>query len=237
MAHIIEQSAPQTIFHLASLFLVEHRQEDLERLIQSNILFGAQVLEAAVCNGVPFVVNTGTSWQHYEEIGYRAVCLYAATKQAFEDILRFYTDAYPLRALTLKLFDTYGPQDPRNKLFALLRKASQSGKKLAMSLGEQKLDLVYIDDVVRAFLHAEHLLQSDRHDLADSYGVSSQTNVTLRDVVALYAQVTGWHPQIEWGMRPYRKREVMTPWRAENLPGWQPMIDLVTGIRRMEELG
>ena len=233
---IIEQSAPQTVFHLASLFLAEHQPHDLERLIQSNILFGMQLLEAAVGCGVPFLVNTGTSWQHYEQIDYRAVCLYAATKQAFEDILRFYTDAYPLRALTLKLFDTYGPHDPRYKLFALLRKASQSGETLAMSPGEQKLDLVYIDDVVQAFIHAEHLLQSSRRDVADSYAVSSQTHVSLRDVVALYARVTGWQPQIEWGMRPYRKREVMTPWQAENVPGWEPTIDLETGIRHMEKL-
>jgi nucleoside-diphosphate-sugar epimerase len=236
MARIMERSTPRTVFHLASLFLAEHRPDDLEPLIGSNILFGTQLLESMVGGQAPFLVNTGTSWQHYEQADYRAVCLYAATKQAFEDILRFYTDAYPLRAVTLKLFDTYGPRDPRNKLFGLLRKAAQSGETLAMSGGEQKLDLVYIDDVVRAFLHAEDLLQSDRLDLAGAYGVSSQTHVTLRDLVALYADLTGCRLHINWGGRPYRKREVMTPWRAENLPGWNAMIDLATGIRRMEGL-
>lgn len=236
MARIVERAAPRTVFHLASLFLAQHAPEDVEPLIRSNILFGTQLLEAAAAHGVPCLVSAGTSWQHYERSDYRAVCLYAATKQAFEDIMRFYADAYPLRALTLKLFDTYGPADPRNKLFALLRRAAERGEPLALSPGEQKLDLVYVDDVVRAFLHAERRLRSEQADLAGAYGVGSGRLVTLREVAALYQRVTGRHVDIRWGERPYRQREVMVPWGGESLPGWQATTDLETGIRRMEGL-
>ncbi|MBK9712524.1 MAG: NAD(P)-dependent oxidoreductase [Kouleothrix sp.] len=236
MLRLFEQAAPDIVFHLASLFLAQHRPDDVEPLIRSNILLGAQLLEAMSTHAVPFLVSAGTSWQHYDQHDYRAVCLYAATKQAFEDIAQFYADAYPLRTLTLKLFDTYGPNDSRNKLFALLRQAIEGGEPLAMSPGEQKLDLVYIDDVVQAFLQAERLLRADRPDLASAYGVSSGRQLMLREVAALYERVMGQRIDIRWGGRPYREREVMVPWSGENVPGWQATTDLETGIRRMEGL-
>ena len=66
------------------------------------------------------MVNTGTSWQHYENSDHRPSNLYAATKQAFEEILNFYATAYPLRVCSLHLSDTYGPNDIRPKLFGFL---------------------------------------------------------------------------------------------------------------------
>ena len=39
------------------------------------------------------IVNTGTSWQHYCNKPYSPVNLYAATKQAFEEILQYYVEA------------------------------------------------------------------------------------------------------------------------------------------------
>jgi nucleoside-diphosphate-sugar epimerase len=234
MLRVVERAAPRTIFHLASLFLAQHTPDDVDPLIRSNILFGTQLLEAMARCGVPNLVYAGTSWQHYETQEYRAVCLYAATKQAFEDIARFYADAYALRAVTLKLFDTYGPRDPRNKLFALFRGAAARGEALRMSPGEQRLDLVYIDDVVRAFLHAERLLGAAAPGLTSSYGVSSGRRVTLREVAATYERVTGKQLNIQWGGRPYRAREVMRPWQGDALPGWQATTDLETGIRQME---
>ena len=91
-------------------------------------------------NGVSKIINTGTFWQHYENREYSPTCLYAATKQAFESILHYYVEAKFLMIITLILFDSYGPSDPRPKLFSLLQEARQSEKVIAMSPGEQKID-------------------------------------------------------------------------------------------------
>jgi len=68
-------------------------------------------------------------------------------------------NATPLRAVTLKLFDTYGPNDPRNNLSSLLRSAADARVPLAISPGEQLMDLVFVDDVVDAYLAAVRRLQ------------------------------------------------------------------------------
>jgi nucleoside-diphosphate-sugar epimerase len=163
------------------------------------------------------------------------VNLYAASKQAFEDILCFYAKAWNIRAMTLKLFDVYGPEDPRNKIINLFKKHSLGGKPLAMSPGMQRMDLVYIDDVVAAFLRAAELMLSKKTDsLAPCYAVTSFRHIPLKKVASIYQRITGRKLRIVWGGRPYRAREVMVPWKGKPLPGWKATVDLETGIQKTE---
>ncbi len=230
---IVRQARPEIIFHAASLVQASHEAEDLEPLIASNILFGTQLLEAAVRSEVHFFVNTGSYWQHYKTRDYNPVNLYAATKQAFQDILRFYAESFPLRAVTLKLFDVYGPEDQRNKIFSQLEDAYSTGKPLQMSPGEQLLDLIFIDDAVEAYCHAALLLESRGEGLEESYAVSSGRQIPLKEVVEIYQKLARRKIPIEWGGRPYRQREVMRPWTGKTLPDWKPRVDLETGISKM----
>lgn len=233
---IVAAAAPDVVFHLASRFVAEHQTEDVESLVTGNVLFATQLAEAMLVNGVHRLVNTGTSWQHFEGDAHRPVSLYAATKEAFEAILAFYTDATPLRVVTLKLFDTYGPADPRPKLFALLRRITEMQAPLAMSPGEQQIDLVYVDDVVDAFETAAARLLAGEVGRHESYAVSSGQPLRLRDLVETYSRITGRTLSVEWGGRPYRAREVMVPWSGGfALPGWLPRVGLEEGIRRVLE--
>lgn len=237
MMGIMRDVSPDVVFHLASLFLAQHRVEDVVPLVRSNVLFGSQLLEAMAQHGVHRLVNTGTSWQHYESRDYSPVNLYAATKQAFEDILRFYVDGTSLRAVSLKLFDSYGPGDPRPKLFTLLRRVAEQGDALEMSPGEQLIDLVYIDDIVDCFILAAERLLADQVTCHECYAVSSGAPVKLRELVDMYARVIGRPLPVKWGGRPYRPREVMVPWHTgSTLPGWQPQVGLAEGIALMEGL-
>ena len=234
---IIEQFHPDLVFHLASVFIANHKAEDVSTLIDSNIAFGAQLLESMAQHKTPYLINTGTSWQHFEDDEYNPVNLYAATKQAFEDILEYYLQATLLKAITLNLFDTYGPRDPRPKLFNTLERAAQEKTQLNMSPGEQFIDLVYVDDVVHAFICAANRLFNGTAKRYESYAVSSGQPIRLRDLVDLYKSVTGYELDILWGGRPYRGREVMIPWKSgKALPGWEPKVGLIEGITNCKNL-
>ena len=234
LAACVAQVRPDVVFHLASLFLAQHTTKDIEQLIQSNVLFGNQLLEAMKENGVRYIVNTGTSWQHYNNEDYNPVCLYAATKQAFEAVLEYYTQAWDIRAITLKLFDTYGPEDSRQKIIQLLSKASKSHEPLLLSPGDQMIDLVHVDDVVAAYqLAAERLFDECglHHEI---FAVSSGEPVSLRRLVEIFERTNQLKLPVHWGARPYRKREVMVPWnRGSKLPNWEPKIPLAVGIGSM----
>lgn len=225
-------SRPDVVFHLASLVIVEHQSNQIDSLINSNVLFGTQLLESCARNGVKHFINTGTSWQHYRENLYDPVCLYAATKQAFEDILDYYVDAYQMQVITLKLFDTYGPHDPRSKLVNLLLRSLQSGEKIEMSPGEQLLDLVHIDDVIRAYLLCAKELEESKEKYSHTrYAVSSGHAISVRSLVDLIEKLCQKKINAVFGGRPYRQREVMFPWRGGNRPReWIPQVSLTDGL-------
>lgn len=228
----VAKAKPDVVFHLASLVLSQHATKDVEPLMTSNLLFGNQLLEAMKINGVTSIISTGTFWQHYNNQDYNPVCLYAATKQAFEAILEYYIQACGFKAITLKLFDTYGPDDPRPKLFNLLNKAATSGEPLDMSSGEQLIDLVHIDDVTEAYVIAAECLLAGAVSQHEHHVVSSGHPLPLKELVELYAEVTGQNIKVNWGARPYRYREVMMPWNlGVTIPGWSPKIAFEEGLR------
>ncbi|TAL55373.1 MAG: NAD(P)-dependent oxidoreductase [Pandoraea sp.] len=234
MLSILNEVRPDIIFHLASLFISEHSAGDVSKLIESNLLFATQLAEAATPAGVKGFINTGTAWQYYQGSTYCPVNLYAATKQAFEDILSWYHDARGLSCVTLKLFDTYGPGDRRRKLINILVDASKNGTVLNMSPGEQILDLCHIDDVVSAYVRAADMLLEQSEPMFQDYMISGE-RLRLRDLVALVERVAGRALLVDFGGRPYRAREVMQPWNdsTKSLPSWRPSIGLEQGVRQL----
>ncbi len=223
------------IIHLASLFLAQHKPEDIPALVQSNVLFSAQLLDAAVQANIPWFINTGTFWQHYQNAAYSPVNLYAATKQAFMDIAQYYIATSPINFVTLKLSDTFGPGDTRPKIFNLWLKISQTQETLDMSPGEQLIDISYVDNVIDGYEQLIKLLSEDagKKLKGQSFALKSNERMSLKELSKVFEEVTQTKLSINWGKKSYRPREVMLPWEhGETIPGWQPNISLREGIKR-----
>lgn len=232
MLGIVAEAKPQAVIHLASLFLVQHKAQDIVPLIQSNITLGTALLEACAQNGVKFFVNTATHWQHYNLEDYNPVNLYAATKQSFEDIMRYYTEACGIKALTVKIIDTYGPFDTRGKVATLFKRIALSGEILEMSPGSQELGLLYIDDAVKAFMIA--LQEVQKTEKYNSKIAAPKRLYTLREVAAIFEAVSEKKLNILWGAKEYRPREMMKVWNCEeNILSGQELIDLPEGLAKM----
>lgn len=231
MQQITDEAKPDVVFHLASLFLSEHQSQDIEPLVTSNLLFGTQLVEAMSKAGVNRLINTGTSWQHYESRDYSPVNLYAATKQAFEAVSQYYVEARGLRVITLKLYDTYGMDDPRPKLLNLLKSVAETGQRLDMSSGEQLIDLVHINDVVEAYIVAAQRLLSDEVVGCEQYAISSGQSLPLKELVMYIDSILKKKLEINWGGKKYRDREVMEVWSSgPQLPNWVPNITIGEGL-------
>lgn len=224
LADILARAEPDIVFHLASLYLGEHQPDQIEELVASNIRFPTQLAEAMTATGATRLINTGTAWQHFRTDGYNPVNLYAATKQACLDLLRFYHDARDLSCITLKLFDTYGAGDKRRKIVQLLLDAASTGATLQMSPGEQILDLIHVDDVTEAFVAAAERLLAAEDKVNEEYLLSGE-RFTLKELAGEVEASTARSISVEFGARPYRAREVMLPVEpspATRLPGWSP---------------
>jgi nucleoside-diphosphate-sugar epimerase len=222
------------VIHLASLFLASHNPNDISNLVTSNIQFGTELLEAAKSSNVTWFLNTGTFWQNYENERYNPVNLYAATKEAFETIAKFYTQTSNLVFTTIKLNDTFGTNDTRPKIFNLWRKIAASGERLEMSAGEQIIDISYIDDVVNAYVQSINLLEENPSVHKNkTYVITNEEKPMLKDLAKVFEKATDTKLNIGWGGREYRDREVMLPYSSgETVPGWKQQYTLEEAIRK-----
>lgn len=224
------------VIHLASLFLAQHTQDTVKDLIDSNVLFGTQLLDASVAAHIPWFINTGTFWQHYNNKKYSPVNLYSATKQAFEVLAQYYLETSSINFVTIKLCDTYGSSDTRPKIFNLLSKISTSKETLDMSPGGQLLNINHIDDVINGYMRMVMLISQPKTAKklrGKSFAISAKKVISLKKLVTIFEKVTKTKLSINWGGRGYRPREVMVPWNKGNLiPGWKQSVSLEDGIKK-----
>lgn len=238
MVNILEQARPEVVFHLAAKASAEHSVDEVDAMLSSNVLFSTQLVEAMFRTGVRNFVNTETFWQfQHGSDEYSPVCLYAATKQAFHDILKYYVGSGHINALSLVLYDTYGADDTRKKLFTLLKQAAKDKRLLDMTPGEQIIDISHVDDVVAAYMRAGEILLSKSSRSLDTYAVSSGQRMSLRQLVELIDHECVCPTNVNWGGKLYRPNEVMNPWVGRQLPGWQPKVPLETGLRQVFQGG
>ena len=224
----VEASNPEIIIHLATRFQAAHTPSDIRALIQSNVEFGAQLLESGKNLGSRFV-NVSSSWHHYEGKPYSPVSLYAATKQAFSDIGLYYAET-GLDFRDLTIYDTYGPTDERNKLIRLLLLAARSGTPIDMGEGNQLINLLYITDVVNAIMQ----IASDSTESSEgtqNFVARADKSISIKELAATMEHVTGRSINARWGVRPERPREMLTDWQfGKALPSWKQQVSLENGL-------
>lgn len=226
------------VMHLAAAVITNYTPEQIPVLIRSNIEFGTQVLEAMKFSATRLFIGTGSYWQNYNSDTYNPVDLYAATKEAFEKILQYYVDAFGFRAVTLRLFDVYGEDDRRPKLWTLLRDIAGTDRSLDISAGEQMLDMVHVNDVAGAYEAAYRHLRENLGVHNEIFGVYTGEMKSLKEIVELYKKILGKEMKLNWGARPYKDREVMRPFEGyAKLPNWENNITLEMGLTKFNKQG
>lgn len=233
IADILKREKVDSLVHLASVFLGEHKPSDVDLLVDSNVGFGTRVLEACALAGVRKVVMTGSSWQH---LGNSSVNLYGALKTGLEAVARYYADAHGISVAFLKLYDSFGPRDPRPKLIPFLLAAYRdptAKEPLQLSEGAQIVDFTHVDNSVEALIKAIEWTAIHPGKFQD-FRVTGREPMSLRQFIALIEETTGHDFKLRWGARPYRHREVMVPWmEAPEIPGFRPLVPLRDGILKV----
>lgn len=229
---VIAAFRPDCVIHVAAAIVGEHAPEDAERILRANVVFPCNLLEAMGENGCRLFVNTSSFWQHYDAAPYRPTNLYAASKQAFEDVLAHYVERGHVSAASLVLYDSYGAADERPKIVRLLVEAALNGTPLDMTAGEQVIDLTHVEDIARAYAIAVETLARAEAPGAFRWFVSGE-RMRLADLVALVEHHAGGRAAM-LGRRPYRPREIFEPIAPlDPLPGWAPTRTLAQDIAAM----
>ncbi|PAF41221.1 NAD(P)-dependent oxidoreductase [Helicobacter sp. 11S03491-1] len=232
------------IIHLATFYKPSHTPNDILNFIDSNITFGASILEAMSASGVDFFINTTTFSQYTHptsDIFYPAG-FYDSTKEAFVDIMQYYSIHLPTKFANLMLYNTYGKNDTRPKIFNLWKQNIQNKQTLQMSKGEQLIDITHIQDVIAGFDNLIDFLSkmTKKSSLIPNFTLENN-RLSLKNLAKIYEDTLGVKLNISWGAKPYRKGEIMNPISTQisqnftKVPNWKPTIDITDGIKKLYE--
>jgi nucleoside-diphosphate-sugar epimerase len=216
------------VFHLASLYLANHKAEEVSELITSNIQFSTQLLEGMLEGGSKKIINVGSYAQHNDSEEFNPFNLYSSTKEAFQNILYFYHLAHGLSCLNLKLFDTYGLGDTRGKLINLITDSLLEGSNLELSPGDQLIDLSHVDDVVKHFLKAEEYLSNLNEEPSWQVFFVSGERLTVKELVINLEKIVGRKFRGSFGKRLYRDREIMNPVLSSKELPWEKKVHKIS---------
>jgi nucleoside-diphosphate-sugar epimerase len=156
---------------------------------------------------------------------------YSVAKLSAMHLADLFGRIFSLPCVVVRPFNVYGPGEPTGRLVpVLLQRAKFGGGDVPLTLGEQRRDFVYVDDVAEGIVRALLEPKAQGTILNLCTGVPRM----VREVVTAAVNVTGGilHPQ--FGALPYREGEVMELWgstsRLEQILGWKPTTSIEDGL-------
>lgn len=66
MVEIFRLAKPDLVYHLATYYVAEHQPQDIQNLVDTNILFSMQLVEAMAATDVSKIIVAGTAWTHFD---------------------------------------------------------------------------------------------------------------------------------------------------------------------------
>lgn len=237
LAQVVRDAAPATIFHLAAQVDVRKALADPAYDADVNITGTIAVLEAAreVGARVVFASTGGAGYGEYpglpiptpESEETRPLSHYGMSKMAGEGYLGLYGRLYGVETVALRLGNVYGPrQDPHGEagVVAIFCGCILDGTRpKVFGTGNQTRDYVYVGDVARAFMLAEH------GPSGHVVNVGCAREVTVLDLLKglSYADQPVLAPAREGELQ----RSALDNTKAGRLWGWRPEVALEDGLR------
>jgi UDP-glucose 4-epimerase len=223
------------VLHLAAATSVLGSLADPATVHDVNVTATAGLLEVARQRGVPAFVmastnavtgDVGTETIH-ETRPLRPLTPYGATKAAAEMLLSGYAGGFGLTTASVRLTNVYGPGMAHKDSFVprLVRAAKSGATVQVYGDGQQRRDLVHVDDAVAGLL----LAWRTRH--VGPLIIGSGRSIRVLDMVDAVRRVTGAPLPVEHvppkvGEMP---AVIVSIDRARGL-GYAPSVDLDSGL-------
>jgi len=221
-----ENSGIDIVFHTATSY--GKKGESVLQMLEENTVFSLQLLQMVVKYGVGKFINMDTYYHPF-------INAYALSKKHFSQWGEFISVQEKIRFINLKLEHMYGPGDSDHKfVIYVIRKLLNEVPELDLTLGEQRLDFVYVDDVISAILLLVDRCTNKGYYF--NYPVGTGEAVSIRDFVEMVQRIAGSETKLNFGVVPYRKNEVMFSQADTSIlkrMGWTPSVNLEEGIRRI----
>ena len=173
-----------------------------------------------------------TYWGHVNPIGPRSV--YDEAKRFSEALTMAYHRYYNVDTRIVRIFNTYGPRMQLNdgRVVPNFMKQALRGEDLTVyGDGSQTRSFCYVSDEIEGFIR---LSKSSEHLPVN---IGNPTEFTILECAKRVLAVTGSKSTIRYEPLPQDDPKQRRPdiSKAKALLGWEPKIDLETGLRMSSE--
>jgi GDP-L-fucose synthase len=256
VARMFRDQRPHVVIHLAArVGGIGANRDNPGKFFYDNAIMGIEVMEQARVNGVTKFVQVGTVcaypkfapipfseddlWSGYPE---ETNAPYGLAKKMLLVQSQAYRQQYGFNGIYLLPVNLYGPGDSVNLkdshvIPALIRKCVEARDAGAASVevwgtGAATREFLYVDDAARAIV-----LATERYDKPDPVNLGSASEISIRDLVSLIVQLTGFKGEVVFDTtkpdgQPRRKLNVE---RAEREFGFTSSTPFSVGLKHTIE--
>ncbi len=158
---------------------------------------------------------------------------YGVSKLAGEKYALAYSHEYGIKTVIMRIFNTYGPRQPRYVMYDFLKKLKDNPEKLeVLGSGKQVRDYCYIEDTVEALLLAGEKIESG------TFNVAGGNPISIEDLAKLMLEILELkNTKIEFTQKSWRGDISTFTADASKLEkmGFNPKTNVKEGISKLIE--
>jgi len=224
-------------------------------LFYDNIVMNSQLMEASRQEAVEKFVGIGTvcSYPKYAAVPFKEEDLwdgypeetnasYGLAKKMMLVQSQAYRQQYGFNSVHLLMVNLYGPRDhfsleDSHVIPALIRKFVEAtydnqDKVVVWGTGKASREFLYVEDAAEAII-----LAAEKYDKAEPVNIGAGKEITIRELVELIADLTGYEGKIVWDKsKPDgQPRRCLDTSRAKKEFGFEAKTDFKRGLKKTIE--
>lgn len=235
----------EIIFHLAALIAIPYSYQAPASYIRTNVEGTLNVLQAARDANIECVVHTSTS-EVYGTAQYvpideahplRGQSPYSASKIGADKMAEAFHRSFGLPVVTVRPFNTFGPRQSARAVIPTIISQLFAGQAVRLGSLQPTRDLNFVANTVEGFIQAG----STPAAMGRTINLGSGREISIGDLAQLIAKLMGKSIILESEdkrMRPGGsevERLLADNRLADELLGWQPVVNLEDGLQRTIE--
>jgi GDP-L-fucose synthase len=253
IARMYRDARPDVVVHLAATVGgIGANRRNPGSFFYDNAIMGIQLIEQARLRGIGKFVIIGTvcAYPKFTPVPFREEDLwkgypeetnapYGLAKKILLVQAQSYRRQYGMNAIFLLPVNLYGPRDDfepetSHVIPAIIRKCLEAKARgeeriVAWGTGAPTREFIYVEDAARGILMA-----TEGYDKPEPVNIGSGFEISIRELVELIAELTGFEGRIEWDSsepdgQPRRRLDTS---RAREEFGFEAQVDFREGLER-----
>ena len=233
---VLELPQVQSVIHLAGTSNVPASWEDPREAISINTIGTANILEYCVKNSAKLIYPSSYAYGNPEYLPtdekhpVKAENPYAVSKLAAESLCEVYYKRYGLDITVFRIFNVYGPGQSERMVIPTMTLGLINKGSIEVQTGKPKRDMIFISDVVEAFLLA---LKKDTGFAV--YNVGSSRSYSIKELSMKLIRISSRKSRFIDKKNP-RSNDILETRadisKIQTEIGWKPKVSIDEGLKK-----